>query len=206
MQVILTKEVLGLGDPGEVVTVKNGYGRNYLLPQGFAMLASDKNVATLDAERKRIVATQMSEAERIRSEAAGVDGVSITVAARTGEGGKLYGSVTNMDLAKALAEVGHDIDRRRILLEQPIKQLGDFEVDVKLHPQVVVKISVTVEAEIDEEALKAQAALAAQEAAKDEAGEEAAEELAEEAADTEDVADTEEAAEEADAEEPTEED
>lgn len=181
MQVILTQEVLGLGDPGDVVTVKDGYGRNYLLPQGIAMLASDKNVATLEAERKRIAAAQASEAERVRGDAAKLEGVSVTVAARAGETGKLYGSVTNMDLAAALAELGHDIDRRRILLEAPIKQLGDYQVEVKLHPQVVVQIAVSVEAQLDEEQLKAAAEAAKAEAV--EPAEEVAEEVAEETAD-----------------------
>lgn len=176
MQVILTQEVLGLGDPGDVVEVKDGYGRNYLLPQGIAMLASDKNVAALEAERKRIAAAQASEAERVRGEAAQLEGVQVTVAARAGETGKLYGSITNMDLAAALAEMGHDIDRRRILLETPIKQLGEYQVDIKLHPQVVVQIAVTVEAQLDEEQLAKAAAEAAAAAEAEEAGEEAIDE------------------------------
>ncbi len=203
MQVILTQEVLGLGDPGDVVEVKDGYGRNYLLPQGIAMLASDKNVAALEAERKRIAAAQASEAERVRGEAAQLEGVQVTVAARAGETGKLYGSITNMDLAAALAEMGHDIDRRRILLETPIKQLGEYQVDIKLHPQVVVQIAVTVEAQLDEEQLAKAAAEAAAAAEAEEAGEEAIDETA---ADDDDAAeaaeDTEEPAAEDEAAEP----
>ena len=155
MKVILTDEVLGLGDPGQVVNVKNGYGRNYLIPRGLALQATKNNLAVVEAERKRIAIAQARQAEKIRGEAASLEGVAVTVLARSGEGGKLYGSVTNMDLAKALAEQGHEIDRRRILLEAPIKKLGQFQVKVKLHPQVVIKMAVTVEP--TEDSLKVEA-------------------------------------------------
>jgi large subunit ribosomal protein L9 len=147
MKVILTKEVLGLGDPGEVVEVKDGYGRNYLVPQGLAIAATKKNVATVEAEQKRIAVSQAKEAARIQGDAAKLTGVGVTIVTRAGEGGKLYGSVTNMDVAKALADAGHDIDRRRILMEQPIKRLGEHLIKVKLHPQVVVEVKVVVEPE-----------------------------------------------------------
>lgn len=147
MKVILTKEVLGLGDPGEVVEVKDGYGRNYLVPQGLAITATKKNVATVEAEQKRIAASQAKEAARVKGDADKLTGVGVTILARAGEGGKLYGSVTNMDVAKALLDAGHDIDRRRILMEQPIKRLGEHLIKVKLHPQVVVEVKVVVEPE-----------------------------------------------------------
>jgi large subunit ribosomal protein L9 len=147
MKVILTKEVLGLGDPGEVVEVKDGYGRNYLVPQGLAIAATKKNVVAVEAEQKRIALSQAKEAARIQGDAAKLTGVGVTIVTRAGEGGKLYGSVTNMDVAKALADAGHDIDRRRILMEQPIKRLGEYQIKVKLHPQVVVEVKVTVEPE-----------------------------------------------------------
>jgi large subunit ribosomal protein L9 len=145
MKVILTKEVLSLGDPGEVVTVKDGYGRNYLVPQRMAIVATKKNVAVVAAEQKRIAGQQAREAERIKGEADGLAGFTVTIAARAGEGGKLYGSVTNMDVAEALAEAGQPIDRRRVLLESPLKRLGTYPVKVKLHPQVVVEVKVVVE-------------------------------------------------------------
>jgi large subunit ribosomal protein L9 len=147
MKVILTKEVLGLGDPGEVVEVKNGYARNYLVPQGVAMMATKKNMAAVEAERKRILASQAKEAERVAAEAAALQKIAVTIVTRAGEGGKLYGSVTNMDIARALAEAGCEVDRRRILLEAPIKRLGEYVVKVKLHPQVVVDIKLTVSPE-----------------------------------------------------------
>ncbi len=145
MKVILTKEVLGLGDPGEIVTVKNGYGRNYLIPRGLAIEATKKNVALVEAERQRIQRQQAREAEKRRQEAAALEGLSVTIVKRAGETGKLYGSVTNQDIARALAELGHDIDRRRIIMEGPIKSLGTHVVQIKLHPQVVVDLTVVVE-------------------------------------------------------------
>lgn len=157
MKVILTKEVLGLGDPGEVVVVKDGYGRNYLVPQRMAIVATKKNMVAVAAEQKRIAAQQAREAERIKGEADGLAGLTVTIAARAGEGGKLYGSVTNMDVAQALAEAGQAIDRRRILLEAPIKRLGTYPVKVKLHPQVVVDVTVVVEAQAGEAQPEAQA-------------------------------------------------
>ncbi len=144
MKVILTQEVLGLGDPGDVVTVKNGYGRNYLLPRGMALQATKKNLAMIEAERKRITQAQAREAEKVKDEADALAGTEVTIEARAGETGKLYGSVTNMDVAQALAQAGFEIDRRRILMDAPIKSLGRHQLEVKLHPQVVVDITVNV--------------------------------------------------------------
>ncbi len=144
MKVILTQEVLGLGDPGDVVNVKNGYGRNYLLPRGMALQATKKNLAMIEAERRRIAAAQAREAEKVKGEADALAGTEVTIEARAGETGKLYGSVTNMDVAAALARAGFDIDRRRILMEAPLKSLGAHQLKVKLHPQVVVDITVNV--------------------------------------------------------------
>jgi large subunit ribosomal protein L9 len=148
MQVILTTEVLGLGDPGEIVTVKNGYGRNYLVPRGLAIEATKKNIKEVEAQRRAIEAQAARQAEQVKSEADSVQGLELTMQAKAGESGKLYGSVTNMDIAAALAELGHDIDRRRIVMEEgPLKSLGEHTVPIKLHPQVVVEITVTVEPE-----------------------------------------------------------
>lgn len=194
MKVILTQEVLGLGDPGEVVTVKNGYGRNYLVPRGLAIEATKKNIKAVEAERQRISIKAAREADKVTGEADKLKGAAVTLTARAGEGGKLYGSVTNMDIAAALAELGFDIDRRRIILaEGPLKSLGEHTIPVKLHPQVVVDIQVTVEAEATEDApAKAEAKEAApaeEEAAAEEApAEEAAEEEAQAEAPAEEAA------------------
>ncbi len=152
MKVILTQEVLGLGDPGEVVQVKNGYGRNYLIPQGLALMATNKNIKALDAERQRIEAAASREADKVKGEADKLAGLKVEITARAGEGGKLYGSVTNMQIAAALAELGYDIDRRRIIMEEgPLKALGSYTLPVKLHPQVVVDIEVAVISEAGDE-------------------------------------------------------
>jgi len=181
MKVILTQEVLGLGDPGEVVQVKNGYGRNYLVPQGLALMATKKNIKTLEAERQRIEAAQSREAEKVKAEAATLAGVKVKVEARAGEGGKLYGSVTNMQIAEALAALGFEIDRRRIILaEGPIKKLGTYSLPVKLHPQVVVEIELEVYPEANTEAQEAAPKAKAEEAAEE--SEAVAEEPAEEQA------------------------
>ena len=169
MEVILTKEVLGLGDPGQVVTVKKGYGRNYLIPQGMAVEATKKNMASIKAQSSRIVAAQTREAEALKSEAEKLEGVVLAVKVKSGEGGKLYGSVTNMDLAASLAQQGFEIDRRRILLEAPIKRLGDHPFKIKLHPQVVVDLTVKVESEDEEKPAKEQAEAAEAVAAEPEA-------------------------------------
>ncbi len=162
MKVILTQEVLGLGDPGEVVTVKSGYGRNYLVPRGLAIEATKKNVKTVEAERQRISIKAAREADKVADEAAGLKGTTVNILARAGESGKLYGSVTNMDIAAALAEMGFVIDRRRIILaEGTLKRLGAHTVPVKLHPQVVVDIQVIVEPEYTAEEAAAAAAKSA---------------------------------------------
>jgi large subunit ribosomal protein L9 len=207
MQVILMKEVLGLGDPGEVVKVKNGYGRNYLIPQGMALEATKRNVARIETEQSRIQATLAREAEKVRADAEKMEGVSVTVKAKAGESGKLYGSVTNMDLAGKLAEQGFDIDRRRIVMDEgPLKSVGEYDIKVKLHPHVSVMIKAIVEADIDEAELAAKAAAkaaeeaaaeaeqAAEQAPVDEAAEESAE--AEEAEQTDEAEETKEAKEE----------
>ena len=174
MKVILTQEVLGLGDPGEVIQVKNGYGRNYLIPKGLALMATNKNIKTLEAERQRIEAAQARQAEKVKADAATFAGVKVQVEARAGEGGRLYGSVTNMQIAEALAALGHAVDRRRIILEDgPIKKLGTYTLPVRLHPQVVVDIELEVIAqagealEADSEATAPEAAAAKPEAAEE---------------------------------------
>jgi large subunit ribosomal protein L9 len=146
MKVILMKEVLGLGDPGEIVQVKDGYARNYLVPQKLAIVATKNNMALVEAERKRIALAQAKEAEQMTSLAQQLRALTLQLQARSGEGGRLYGSVTNMDLAALLASLGHEIDRRRIIME-PVKKLGTHNFKVKLHSQVVVDLSFTLTGE-----------------------------------------------------------
>ena len=145
MKVILIKEVLGLGDPGEIVQVKDGYARNYLVPQKMAMMATKKNMAQVEAERKRIELQMAKEADAMQSFGKTLKTLELKLAVRAGEAGKLYGSVTNMDVASLIATLGHEVDRHRIIME-PIKKLGKHQVKVKLHPQVVVELDLLVEA------------------------------------------------------------
>ncbi len=147
VEVILREDVPNLGAIGQVVRVRPGYARNYLFPRGLAVEASRKNMAELE-HQKRVIAVK---AERDRKTAEGVaaklEGVSVTVRARAGDDGRLFGSVTNIDVERLLAAKGHTVDRRRILLEEPIKQLGTFPVAVQVGRDIRATIQVIVEAE-----------------------------------------------------------
>ncbi|HYR10850.1 MAG TPA: 50S ribosomal protein L9 [Longimicrobium sp.] len=147
MQVILRDRIENLGNAGDVVDVKPGYGRNYLIPKGLAYEASPANVRRMEAERAaqgRKEAETLSEA---RQQAGAIEGVSLTFNARAGQEGKLFGSITSGDIADKLAEQGIQIDRRQIELEEPIKSLGVHSVPVRLHSQVRPEIKVWVIAE-----------------------------------------------------------
>ena len=147
MKLILREDVENLGKGGELVDVKPGYGRNYLLPLGLAVMANTKNVrelghqkAVAEAKAAKLKASAQAVAKRLADTA-------ITLKRKVGEQDKLYGSVTAMDLAEALAARGLQLDRRSIDLAEPLKTLGDFEVPVKLHAEVVGKVKVKIEAE-----------------------------------------------------------
>ncbi len=144
MQVILKDDVPNLGNAGDVVTVKNGYGRNYLIPQNLALLATPKNIKQFD-HQKRIVASRvdklrkaaMTAGERLR-------GYACTITRNSGDGDRLFGSVSAKDIANALADDGIEIARRNILLDRPLKQLGIFPVEIHLHAEVRRTINVWV--------------------------------------------------------------
>ena len=147
MKLILREDVDHLGKGGELVDVKPGYGRNFLLPRGLAVHANLKNVRDLEHQRK----IAESKATKLRASADAVAkrlaDTPVTLKRKVGEQDKLYGSVTAMDVAEAVAARGLQLDRRSIDLSEPIKTLGTFEVPVKLHSDVVGKLKVTVEAE-----------------------------------------------------------
>ncbi|HEX3233242.1 MAG TPA: 50S ribosomal protein L9 [Gemmatimonadales bacterium] len=147
MEVILRDDVKSLGKAGEMVRVKPGYARNYLLPQGLAYEATEGNKKRIAAETR--ARTSRQEAERTEAEraAATLGQVALTLAGKAGEEGKLFGSITTQDLAEALARQGHPIDKRRIELEHPIKTLGHHTVTVRLHPEVHAEVHVSVVAE-----------------------------------------------------------
>ncbi|WP_031484307.1 50S ribosomal protein L9 [Maridesulfovibrio frigidus] len=144
MKLILRADVDALGSLGEIVSVKAGYGRNYLIPQGLAMPASAANLKQFELEKRKL----QEQADSLRAQAQGLKDrlaeVEVCVEVRVGEGDKLYGSVTAVNVADALVELGFDIDRRKILLSDPIRSLGTVILEVKLHPEVRGEIKVTV--------------------------------------------------------------
>jgi len=144
MRVILREDMDNLGAAGEVVTVRDGYGRNYLLPRGLAALATEKDVAKLEHERRVIAVRAAKTAKELAGEVEKLSQVSVSLARATGEGDKLYGSVTNRDVADALKEQGVTIDAKKIVLDEPIKALGMTEVPIKLGKDAVAKIKVWV--------------------------------------------------------------
>jgi large subunit ribosomal protein L9 len=147
MQVILRDRIENLGNAGDVVEVKPGYGRNYLIPKGLAYEATQANVRRMDAERAAQARRDTETLSEARERAKAIEGVSLTFNARAGQEGKLFGSITSADIADKLAEQGVTIDRRMIELEEPIKALGVTSVPVRLHPQVRPEIKVWVIAE-----------------------------------------------------------
>jgi large subunit ribosomal protein L9 len=147
IEVILREDIKTLGRAGEMVRVKPGYARNYLLPQGLAYEATEGNKKRIAAEtRVRVVRHQAERAEAERA-AATLSGVALTLGGKAGEEGKLFGSITSQDIAEALARQGHNIDRRRIELEHPIKTIGQHTVTVRLHPEVHAELHVSVVSE-----------------------------------------------------------
>ena len=144
MKVILLKEVQGLGKPMDTVDVAPGYCRNYLLPKGLAIVASARSLKQVEHNKKMVEARLAKERRKALELKQKLEEISCKVAREAGEGDKLFGSVTNRDIAVALAEEGFSIDHRQISLEAPIKHLGIFYADVKLAPDVVAKVKVWV--------------------------------------------------------------
>ncbi len=147
MQVILKDNVKDLGHIGDMVNVKDGFARNFLIPKGFAVEANPKNLKALEHEKRKIqelVKKAKSAAEDLASK---VSGTSITIKAKSGEEDKLFGSVTAMDIAEALKKEGIDIDKKKIVLDEPIKRLGSYTVSVKIHQEVSAQVNVNVERE-----------------------------------------------------------
>jgi len=144
MEVILREDVQHLGAMGEVVKVKPGYARNFLLPRGMAVEANRKNLAALDHQKALISVKRERERKAARTEADRLDGMVVEILARSGEEDRLYGSVTNLDIAQHLAERGVKVDRRRIDLDDPIKRLGTYRILVGIAHDVKATITVKV--------------------------------------------------------------
>jgi large subunit ribosomal protein L9 len=146
MKVILADDVRGLGHRGETVSVKPGYARNYLLPQGFAYEASVANTRRLGEEKKKYDEKMLREKAVAEEVSRKVEGIAVAIAKKAGEEGHLYGSVTASEIADALSEKGVEVDRRRIELAEPIRRLGSHTVHVRLHRDVVATLTVEVQA------------------------------------------------------------
>ena len=144
MEVILRQDVPKLGHRGELVRVAEGYARKYLLPRDLAMPATDGNKKVIEQEKTAAVrreAVEKADAEKLGGM---LSGVVLTIRRKAGEGDQLFGSVTSIDVADALAAQGYQVDRRKIQLDEPIKHLGDFDVSVKLHKDVPSQVKVQV--------------------------------------------------------------
>jgi len=147
MRVILMQDVLHTGKRGEVMDVKPGYARNYLIPQGLALQATPGNLEFFEQQRGKIDARHAKEREAAAQIAGVMAGIRLSIAKRVGESETLYGSVSATEVAEMLEQKGVTVDRRRIDLEGGIKTLGDHQVRVELHPEVVAEVTVTVTAE-----------------------------------------------------------
>ena len=147
MKLLLKENVESLGLRGDIVIVKRGYGRNYLVPKGLAIEATPGNMKQLELERRKIEAIRVKERQEAQALADKISAVTVTIRQRAGEDDKLYGSVTKMDIAAALADKNVEIDRKKIVLDEPIKSLGEHTVEIKIYPEVHARVNVVVERE-----------------------------------------------------------
>ncbi len=146
-EIILQQDIENLGEAGEVVDVKPGYARNYLLPRGLAIPATEGNVKRIEQERRRLHRARTRERDQAEELSQQLADRSLSFSVRAGEEGRLFGSVTSTDIAERLAEEGIAVDRRLIRLEEPIKELGVYRVAVELHADVRPELKVWVVAE-----------------------------------------------------------
>lgn len=201
MQVILLERVAKLGQMGEVVSVKDGYARNFLLPQGKAMRASDANIASFETQKAQLEARNLETKQEAASLADKLGGQQFIVIRSASDSGALYGSVTTRDAAEAATEAGFSVDRKQVALIRPIKELGLHNVTVSLHPEVQVEITMNVarskeEAELQASGKSIQELAAEEEAAADFEIAELFEDIGAAAADDDDLVEAPSAAEE----------
>ena len=148
MEVILLEKVQNLGDLGDRVSVKSGFGRNYLLPQGKAVPATEANIAEFEARRAELEKAAAEKLSEAQARADKLEGFTLTLSRKAGDEGKLYGSVSNIDIAEAAVDAGVEIQRNEVRMPAgPIRQAGEYDIDVHLHTDIDVKIKVVVEAE-----------------------------------------------------------
>lgn len=147
MKVILREDIEKLGKAGEVVKVADGYGRNFLIPRNLAFLANVRNMKTLEHDR-RVIETRAKKARKAAEDVAqSLSGMTVAISAKAGEEGKLFGAVTSRDIAEALEKAGVTLDRKSIQLAEPIKQIGEYKVKIRVAAEVVPEITVNVTAE-----------------------------------------------------------
>ena len=144
MKVILKENIETLGHIGDIVKVAPGYARNFLLPRGLATEATMRNAKALEHAKRQMEYKKNKVLEQAKQFAARIEGLSFAVSHQAGEEGKLFGSVTNMEIAERLKAEGIEVDRKRILLAEPIKHLGEFTVAIKIHPEVTANLKVNV--------------------------------------------------------------
>jgi len=144
MKVILQKDIPNLGDAGDIKDVADGYARNYLLPKKLVLLANESSRKAIEHQRKLIKLKKDKRKKESEKAAEAINGVEIQIEAQVGEEGKLFGSVTSMDIAAKLLEKGIEVDKRKILLDAPIKQEGEFEITIKLEEGLNAQIKVSV--------------------------------------------------------------
>jgi large subunit ribosomal protein L9 len=144
MKLLLRQDYESLGVAGDVVNVKPGFARNFLIPKGFAMLATDKNLKRYENDQKQLHWLQEKEKRQSEELAKTLENVSCTITVQVGEEDKMFGSVTSQNITEALEAQGYKIDKRKILLEEPIKSLGIYSIPIKLHSDVEAKVKVWV--------------------------------------------------------------
>lgn len=155
MEIILLERIEKLGQMGDVVTVKTGYARNYLLPLKKALRASKESLAYFETQKAQLEAQNLQRKDEAASVATSMEGMAVTLIRQAGDTGQLYGSVSSRDISDAVTEAGSTIDRRQVLLEKPIKELGLHEIRLALHPEVSVGVTVNVARSEDEAAAQA---------------------------------------------------
>lgn len=151
MEIILLERIERLGQMGDIVTVKAGYARNYLLPQNKALRATKANLAEFETQRGQLETVNLQRRQEAESVSTKMDGVMVMLIRQAGESGQLYGSVSARDLAEALTEAGYTVEKRQVQIERPIKNLGIHEIRLVLHPEVTVTVKANI-AQSDEEA------------------------------------------------------
>jgi len=144
MKLILKEDIQGLGKAGQIINVKDGYARNYLLPRGLALLADERNLKLLEYQKKKFEEEAKKKRQDAESIAERLGQLELTIKANAGEDQKLFGSITSKDIAEALEKEGFAIDKKHIHISEPIKRTGEYEVEVKLHSNVVARLKVNV--------------------------------------------------------------